>query len=1313
MSEQQQPLSVTNDTTDTTDTTDTSEITVPDDTVKVPIIGQKKKAQHSTQDISNGHAMHILSPTNTTEHETVAVEAEDPQKTLKMPALRRTTHTLPLEHGTSIEQTSPQPSPALVPSPVQDQNIFSLPPTTSHSNETFFSFSETDVDILDIISHMTYSFISYEAISVIPQAISMDNEHPLSVTQDFSEIDVDSTDTLMLPEHTHQYNDQHVVGATFMAPLPVPDIDVPNVVGTSFSASAADVIDVPEVVGTTFMAPVVPVVEDIREKQEAQEQPADPIELPETPHTINTSIPLTPLPEPVLEQAIPAVTTRQPVHTRTQRKRKPLWRRILFGALLFLLIANAFLLWRDLTSTHLDLTTIDPRNGSTRTQQDIGSYHNAPSLTAPVSGSSSVFVGVQDNSGQGTQQVLAFTDNAARWDIATQFSAPLAYGALQMSPDGHLFVQSMNALQVWSVDKQMHTQFLWQIHGPQPTRGTHPFRPVSDGQNLYTITSVVSAQIASYDLHTGQLRWSQTLPDTLNYSPPFLIDGQTLYVASDSNIYALKSSNGVLLWENPYPTRTLLFAQDGQTPSIIAVGAKGVLALNPTTGATVWSFTGQTTNTLTSTQFYQATLASTDHATGVLIYTTGIAWQIPQVRRQLWFYAINAHTGSLVWSQPMGTGFISADAGRILTPIVDTTDGIVMLQQQIDEQSQRILAFDTANGALHWSKNIQNRNGSSPTLLRTPDNSLLLFSIVNESGSIFRTFSPWRLLMIQLITCSAVSLLLLWLLPLSTIRTRFTTQLRLLTRRRRGLIDRARRGHIRSSATLTTATTGAINQAPTTSSDTSRSKGHISYRWLALVLVGIVLGTGIVTYVRLNQSQDRILQVSVGTGTTQWQQVVTPGTQPLATNTQHSFVVTQTASNTTQLQSLNAQGQVHWQSFSSEGTFSIPVPPPHSGTVLVTLSGRSPLHYQFAPDDPSYDHMLDSFLALYLFDQASGRTLWQSNAIYPDEQQDGIVLGADTHDIYIASTQTILSTGTHGAPTPTIQLFALNQDTGAVDWRIFGPTASAKAPHDDGKLLLRQGLVIWQVVGIVYAIDTSVGQIAWRQPLVGDSATLLVPEEQQMTFAPNAVVVTRLDGIHALDLNSGNELWHIPVVRTSVGTSFSASASAPGIAFVGHTLLLYGNGEVDAYNVSNQQNLWHHKQLATIQHISISDDGKLAYILLLTGGTTPEPSVAALDIQTGTVDWTFTPAVQSRVLNAYADGFFYSHSVLFVTICSSSSQEMCVDPHLYALDGITGKTAWNMTGTTLSDLHISQDGSVILFRLVSSSWHDMLTRLKA
>lgn len=218
------------------------------------------------------------------------------------------------------------------------------------------------------------------------------------------------------------------------------------------------------------------------------------------------------------------------------------------------------------------------------------------------------------------------------------------------------------------------------------------------------------------------------------------------------------------------------------------------------------------------------------------------------------------------------------------------------------------------------------------------------------------------------------------------------------------------------------------------------------------------------------------------------------------------------------------------------------------------------------------------------------------------------------------------------------------------------------------------------------------GQIQWRRSFGNDDpATLLQEERQLLATDDGLLLVGRSDTIYALDPASGNERWTLPT------PGLGKAPSVAGIATIDHTLLVYGNGQIEAIDISNQQILWDKKQLGNIQALTLSDDGQRIYLALDgSGQSSSAQSLLALDSKTGIILWTWQPS-GPILANGLAGTILERRGVLFTIVCSSNAHNPCISAHLYALNATTGVTLWQIADSSFSGIQISPDGSTVLF----------------
>src|SRR6266849_2642243 len=993
---------------------------------------------------------------------------------------------------------------------------------------------------------------------------------------------------------------------------------------------------------------------------------------------VSTEAPAEPISskQDILPEIIEAPLPPTPVLAAPERfERRRVTGKVLAGILLMVLIGSSLLLWRDISDTHLYLYALDPANGQTLAQQDLGGgYQGDTTITNPVWAESSLLFGVQLSRSSTTskQQLVSLRGNDASWQLASQFSAPLTHATLSLAPNKRIIVVHADGLQVMTTGGQT----LWQMQGDEPTMGTHPFQPAFDDSTLYTVKSAQTGTVAAYDLQSGVLRWTQKLDDTLKYAAPFLFYGNTLYIAADHTLYALNGTDGRQLWKVDRPTRTLLMLTERQ-PLLLSARSQGLAALSATTGAIAWSFSGQPPNTQLSTnetllpaQFYQATVASTDH----VIYATGIVWDAQQVQEQLWLFAVDATTGNLHWSERIGSYFTSADAGRIYSPLVDTTHGLVILQQAQDDGKRIIAAYSTAEGIQRWSVQLEGITAAAPNPLQVSTTALILLNTRSSSSTALHSLSFTRLLFISALGLSILGLLLLWMLSFRLWINRLRSTLKNLPRYLIYLLKLILR------------------------------LWHFSRIVFSLVLLIILVGGGVLVYPQLARPQSYLNQVTISSGNIRWQHNTETPVQLAMTDTQGSIVITSAGKSLHRLTSLGSDGLSQWTSFSSEGSFSLPEASIQAGTVLVALSGRASPGYQFAPDDQAYAHPLDSLYTLYLLDRQTGQSIWQSTVVPPEEQQDTAVLGVDARFIYVASKATNPLPPGIG---PVVQLIAVDKTSGNIAWRIFGPREPNTATTDFGSLFFKGRTIIWQVANTIYAFDTVLGQIQWRQ-YIAENLPGASLEEAQMAETAGMLLITRSDAYHALDPATGSERWVIANPGNGTGQP------SGGVIAASNIFLIYGGRTLQAIDPTNQHLIWSQNQLEAVQSLKISEDGTMVYAIVantLPGNSTTQ-ALAALDLKTGAIRWTFQPFEQERFDYTQSDGFQYSNSMLYATVCLPGNQTTCDHEVLYALNATTGEQRWKFEANSIYNVRVSTDGDSVMFQTDGSTWGNLIERFR-
>ncbi|MEO8956620.1 MAG: PQQ-binding-like beta-propeller repeat protein [Ktedonobacteraceae bacterium] len=472
---------------------------------------------------------------------------------------------------------------------------------------------------------------------------------------------------------------------------------------------------------------------------------------------------------------------------------------------------------------------------------------------------------------------------------------------------------------------------------------------------------------------------------------------------------------------------------------------------------------------------------------------------------------------------------------------------------------------------------------------------------------------------------------------------------------------------------------------------------------ILIVLAPFTIGGGVLAAAQLNQRQQSLYQVNARTGAMQWQQTLPAEADIAHVDAQGSLLNVTTGQGLHQIVALNRNNVTLWKSAQSQNSFSLFPDASPARTVLIALSGTISVSNAMNGTTATYLQPL----VFSLVDRQSGRTLWQKTLVSSQQQQGGAILGVDSRYIYVALAQ--IKPASHSTTQGT-QLLALNRLTGQVAWHITDPAQVNDIPQDAGQLLLQQHLLIWQVAGTIYAIDTtdaaaaSAGKVLWHESLAETSMQQLPQEEAQMSIAGRVLLIERNDAFHALDPLNGTILWDIanPGFALTFITSYN------------NIVLLYGNGAIEALDTNTQQIMWSQQQLDAIQNLQISDDGTLAYATTTDSieGSSPAQALVAIDMKNGSVHWTFQPSAQVTFIPLQTSGIFYNRGIVLTSFCSTLPPTPCTQQFLYALNATTGAVIWKYVGNSISDVQISNDGTAVLFQRNSSAWLDLTERFK-
>src|SRR5207302_8692282 len=121
----------------------------------------------------------------------------------------------------------------------------------------------------------------------------------------------------------------------------------------------------------------------------------------------------------------------------------------------------------------------------------------------------------------------------------------------------------------------------------------------------------------------------------------------------------------------------------------------------------------------------------------------------------------------------------------------------------------------------------------------------------------------------------------------------------------------------------------------------------------------------------------------------------------------------------------------------------------------------------------------------------------------------------------------------------------------------------------------------------LYALDTELGQIQWRRYIAEKNPAVSTLEDAQMAQGAGVLLVRRSNLYHALDLTSGNDRW------TLQGLGSDTPQTPGGIVIDGNEFILYGDGTIEAIDVTTQSVLWKHQNMVAVSDVTVSADGSL------------------------------------------------------------------------------------------------------------------------
>lgn len=230
--------------------------------------------------------------------------------------------------------------------------------------------------------------------------------------------------------------------------------------------------------------------------------------------------------------------------------------------------------------------------------------------------------------------------------------------------------------------------------------------------------------------------------------PGVSTNGDTVYVANSTYVYAIRASDGSQIWRYPEKaTKAMYFASPVLADGQLLVGdyQKILHSLNPSNGNENWRFEAGGP-WIASPLVVDGTIYAPngDNNLYALDMNGNVLWQFT-AEKALWsqpvgngdtvyqasmdhnLYAVDMATGKQKWATDLG--------GAVIYSPTLSDDGIIYLATL----ARTVIAIDTANGDILWSRKFEESLWSQPALyedkLFLGDLSGKVFAISAENGS--------------------------------------------------------------------------------------------------------------------------------------------------------------------------------------------------------------------------------------------------------------------------------------------------------------------------------------------------------------------------------------------------------------------------------------------------------------------------------------------------------------------------------------------------------------------------------------------------
>jgi len=273
---------------------------------------------------------------------------------------------------------------------------------------------------------------------------------------------------------------------------------------------------------------------------------------------------------------------------------------------------------------------------------------------------------------------------------------------------------------------------------------------------------------------------------------------------------------------------------------------------------------------------------------------------------------------------------------------------------------------------------------------------------------------------------------------------------------------------------------------------------------------------------------------------------------------------------------------------------------------------------------------------------------------------------------------------------PQSRIFALDENTGEIIWekRFFTCSYYPSLTISDDKIVIGGHFTYLLPISRLYVFDASNGDLIWRKtilgyfestPVVSNNTVFTATScKSPMLISLNFPVFSRLGRVYAFDLDDGRKIWSTRIAGHVILSSPSVSDGkllVPSTNIIG---LFLWNRRVTALDVETGEEIWHYRLIKTVYNacwpasISTPSVGYGKVFITDSSGF-----IIALDENTGDMLWKSeiiedieSPSMCSAVPPVIADNK--------VIVASLERNEIITKSEICMFNVSNGEKIWNM-----------------------------------